>query len=180
MANNVSIGRSQGSAPGIGVRVAILALGLAGMGISGYLTYIHYRWVEPVCLPGFDCGSVLFSPYATFWGVPISLLGLVIYSFLTAGGVLLFYRPGQISSLSALGVYTLALSGTLYSLFLTYRELFRMYAVCMWCLSSALVITCLLVLSIINLPAFGWRIMAVPHLIFMKLSRRYSGNRSEL
>jgi uncharacterized membrane protein len=139
---------------GLAIRLAILALGLAGMGISGYLTYVHYRWVEPVCLGGFDCSSVLFSPYATLWGVPLSLPGLVMYSFLTIGALFLLHRQRWVASLSALTVYSLALSGTLYSIFLTRRE-FEMHAFCSWCLSSALVITVTLALSVVNLKYFG-------------------------
>ena len=143
---------------GTALRIAIIVFGLAGTGISAYLTYIHYRWVEPACLPGFDCNSVLFSPYATTWGLPISLLGLVMYSLLTIGALFLFHRRERVASLSALWIYFLALSGALYSLYLTYREAFKFHAFCSWCLGSAIVVACLLILTVINLGRYGVRL----------------------
>jgi uncharacterized membrane protein len=169
MGSNMDAQHGQVSLPARAVRITIPVLGLVGMGISGYLTYIHYRWVEPVCFAGLDCNSVLFSPYAVIWGIPVSLLGLIMYSVLTAGGLFLLHKNNQLSSLSAMGVYTLALSGTLYSIFLISRE-FKMHAFCSWCLASALVITCILVLSLFNLATFGVRVTEIPNLISAKLS----------
>ncbi len=180
MGNTREIESREASRSGLAVRIAIPVLGALGMGISGYLSYVHYRWVEPVCVPGMDCNSVLFSPYAVLWGVPISLLGFVLYACLVAGGLLLSYRRRQVLPALSLGVYTLALSGTLYSFFLTYREFFKLHALCVWCLGSALVITCLLVVSIVNLAVSGLRFTDIPRLINMRLTRRYSGNRSAL
>jgi uncharacterized membrane protein len=165
--NDNTNGRN-GPLPGLALRLMIPVLGLAGMGISGYLTYVHYRWIEPVCFAGLDCNSVLFSPYATLWGVPLSLLGLVMYFFLTVGGILLLYNKA--AAPSALGIYTLALAGALYSLFLINRE-FEMHAFCSWCLVSALVITCTLVISLVNLAGFGVRLTRVPRLIGGRLLR---------
>jgi uncharacterized membrane protein len=43
----------------------------------------------------------------------------------------------------------MALFGMLFSIYLTYLELFVIHAVCIWCLSSAVIITALMLL---NLP----------------------------
>jgi uncharacterized membrane protein len=173
MDDNMKAPYGKSPLPGLAIRIMIPVLGLAGMGISGYLTYVHYRWVEPVCFAGLDCNSVLFSPYATLWAVPISLLGLVMYSFLTVGGLFLLHKQKRVSSLSALGIYTLAFSGVLYSLFLIYRE-FKMHAFCSWCLASALVITCILGLSLLNLGYLGVRVTDFPRLVSSRLSgKRY-------
>lgn len=151
MRNSVKVASSKASRSALAIRIAIPILGLAGMGISGYLTYIHYQWTEPICLKGLDCNSVLFSPYAQIWGIPISLLGFLVYALLTVGSLLLPSKQIIRSSLVALAIYAMALSGTLYSVYLTYREAFTIHAFCSWCLGSALVITSILVLSFINL-----------------------------
>jgi uncharacterized membrane protein len=44
-------------------------------------------------------------------------------------------------------VFGLALAGTLFSLYLTYLEAFVIEAICAWCLTSAVVITLLLLVS---------------------------------
>jgi uncharacterized membrane protein len=52
-------------------------------------------------------------------------------------------------------VFGLSLAGTLYSLYLTYLELFVIRALCPWCLASALVMVCLMVVSLADLLV--WR-----------------------
>lgn len=163
--NNRKIASSEMLRSGLAILTAIPILGLVGMGISGYLTYIHYQWTEPICLGGLDCNSVLFSPYAQVWGLPISLLGFLMYALLTVCGLLLLRKQKEGSSMIALGIYAMALSGTLYSVYLIYRELFTIHAFCSWCLGSALVMTSILALSIINISASGLRLTNIPRLI---------------
>jgi uncharacterized membrane protein len=55
-------------------------------------------------------------------------------------------------------MFGMALFGTLFSIYLTYLELFVIHAVCIWCLASAVIIT---VLMLLNLPAITlW--LAIP------------------
>lgn len=163
MHRSMKVTSREASRARLAIRIAIPTLGLVGMGISGYLTHMHYRWAESICLPGLDCNSVLFSPYAQVWGLPVSLVGFLMYVFLTASGLMVLCRQ-EGAPLVALGLYTLALSGMLYSVYLTYLEAFKIHAFCSWCLGSSLVITSILVLSIINLSASGLRFTKVPSL----------------
>ena len=62
--------------------------------------------------------------------------------------------------LAALGLLALALVGVLFSIYLTLLELFVIHAVCMWCLSSALIATLILLVAVVQLtprrrPASG-------------------------
>jgi len=155
----------------LGIQTAITILGFVGMGISSYLTYIHYQWVEPICGMGLDCNSVLFSHYAQIWSLPISLLGFLMYALITVCGLLLLWKRKEGLSLLALGIYVIALSGTLYSGYLTYRELFSLHAFCSWCIGSALTIISILVLSLFNLSTSGSHPAEIPHLTNIKLSR---------
>ena len=47
-----------------------------------------------------------------------------------------------------MGIYSAALAGTLYSLYLVYLEIFEIHAFCSWCLASGLVMATMLVLSL--------------------------------
>jgi uncharacterized membrane protein len=51
-------------------------------------------------------------------------------------------------------MFGMAVFGVLYSFYLTYLELFVIRAVCIWCLSSAAIITLLMLLSLG--PASKW------------------------
>jgi uncharacterized membrane protein len=48
----------------------------------------------------------------------------------------------------------MALVGCLFSLYLTYREIFTIKAICPWCVSSAVMMTLLTILTAIRLARF--------------------------
>lgn len=133
------------------IKIAIPVLGLIGMGISSYLTYIHYRSINSVCLLASNCDLVLTSPYARVWGIPLSLFGLLMYACLTILGFLMLTNNIKRKNLIATGIYSLALSGTMFSIYLYYLEIFEIHAFCSWCIASSLVIFSLFALSLVNL-----------------------------
>jgi uncharacterized membrane protein len=60
------------------------------------------------------------------------------------------YRTDALSRIAGPVMFGMALFGTLFSVYLTYLEIYVIHAVCIWCLSSAVIMAALLVL---NLPA---------------------------
>ncbi|MFC1916901.1 vitamin K epoxide reductase family protein [Chloroflexota bacterium] len=132
-------------------KIAMPALGLLGMGISGYLTYIHYQNLKSICLFNADCDPVLTSQYATIWGVPISLFGLLMYSMLTVLSLWSVRARDEWQDVLNLALYSISLSGTVFSLYLYYLEIFEIHAFCSWCIGSSIVIVSILVCSLINL-----------------------------
>jgi uncharacterized membrane protein len=106
-----------------------------GLAIATYLTYVHYAGIEPVCSTG-GCERVQSSNYAELVGIPVAVLGLVGYLGIAAA----LRAPGEAGRAAAA---FLALVGFGYSAYLTYLELFRIHAVCQWCVASALCMTLL-------------------------------------
>ena len=125
--------------------LAILLLSLAGMGVSAYLLYYHWSPAEAFCAGGKSCAEVDASPFSEILGVPVSLLGLFMYAGL-AGLALLSVKGWRGSA--SLGVFGLSLVGLLYSVYLTYLEVFVIHAVCLWCATSAVIITVIFALSL--------------------------------
>lgn len=125
--------------------IAIAVLGLIGLGIATYLTYVHYAHLKPICATG-GCETVQNSKYAKFVGVPVPVLGLI--GWITILGSLLV--PGDIGrAMTAL----FALFGFGFSAYLTYLELFKIEAICQWCVGNAVVMTIVAVLAVVRL----WR-----------------------
>jgi uncharacterized membrane protein len=116
------------------LRTTGLVLTVLGIGIAGYLVYIHYAGIEPVCNIAHGCHKVQTSKYADLAGVPVALLGLIGY--VTLLGALL--APGESARMLAALV---ALVGFGFSAYLTYRELFTIDAICQWCVGSAILMT---------------------------------------
>ena len=59
--------------------IAILVPSLIGIGVAGYLTYVHYEGLKVLCLSSGGCETVQASRYAKLDGVPVAVLGLLGY-----------------------------------------------------------------------------------------------------
>jgi uncharacterized membrane protein len=111
------------------LRLAALLMSVAGIGVAGYLTYVHFAEVKPLCGITSGCVEVQASEYAKLAGVPVALLGLAGYVLILAS---LFVR-GEAALLAGAA---LALVGVTFSAYLTYHELFTIKAICQWCVVS--------------------------------------------
>jgi uncharacterized membrane protein len=115
---------------------AIAGLALLGLAISAYLTWVHYAGIEPVCTGVSDCERVQTSDYAELVGVPVAVIGVVGYATIL---VSLRMRVEVTALLSYLAVA--------FSAYLTWAELFKIEAICQWCVASALASLAIAVLS---------------------------------
>ena len=61
------------------MRAAAIGVALAGLGIAGYLTAVHYSGGTPVCAVAHGCATVQNSDYSKLRGVPVAVLGLLGY-----------------------------------------------------------------------------------------------------
>jgi uncharacterized membrane protein len=125
------------------LRRATAALALAGAGIAGYLTYVHYAHAQPLCTTG-GCEKVQASKYAELLGVPVAVLGLAAYATLFA----LAWIRGAAAALASTLV---ALVGVGFSAYLLWAQLGPIDAICQWCLAQDVVMAALAALSVTRL-----------------------------
>ena len=122
----------------------IAVLAVLGLGIAGYLTYVHYAGIHVLCAASGGCETVQTSSYAKLAGIPVPVLGLIGY----VGILVALLVPGDPGRLATAGI---ALVGFGFSLYLTYLELFVINAICQWCVGSAVLMTVIAVLAVIRL-----------------------------
>lgn len=128
---------------------AIPILAVIGLGAAIYLTYVEVTHTNAICGPVGDCNAVQSSPYAKLFGlIPIGLVGALGYIAILVTWIWRRVRSDAFSKASGPIMFAMALFGTLFSIYLTYLELFVIHAVCIWCLSSAVIITVLMLLSL--------------------------------
>lgn len=140
------------SAPGVGWRQWLVCLlALAGMGAAGYLTWAHLADQSVVCGQSLGCDIVQQSVYSELGGIPIALFGLLAYAVLFALTLLRGRLPEDLDAHIPLAVFGISLIGVLYSAYLTYLEIYVIYAICRWCVSSAVIITLIFLLSLFDL-----------------------------
>jgi uncharacterized membrane protein len=126
-------------------RVVLVALGIC---IAGYLAYIETTHSTALCGPVGDCNAVQQSTYARLFGVlPVAYVGLVGYLLIGVALGISRLASETASRAATSALVVLSLCGTLFSIYLTALEPFVIGATCAWCLSSAVVVTLLLLLS---------------------------------
>jgi len=132
------------------VRLQALALGaaLAGLGISIYLTVVHYSTIPLACPANalINCEQVLSSPYGVIGGsgVPTSAAGIVWF------GVSALLAARLLSGRQVLAPIQLAWStlGLLTVLFLVYLEIVQLGAVCIWCSAAHLLVLLIFLIAL--------------------------------
>lgn len=129
----------------------IRLLALAGMGVSAYLTWAHLAHQSVACGQSQGCDTVQQSIYSEVAGIPVALLGLMAYTALFALTFLRGHVPDPWDDYVPLAIFGISLIGMLYSAYLTYLELFVIYAICRWCVGSAIIITAIFLLSLSDL-----------------------------
>jgi len=129
------------------LRIAMIVLTVLGVGIASYVTYVHYAGIKPACTAGESCTKVQTSIYSELAGVPVALMGLIGYVAILASLLAPETERTRFATL------VLTLGGFGFSAYLTYRELFSIHAICEWCVTSAIVMTLLMLLSV-------WRFLA--------------------
>lgn len=129
---------------------AALLLAAIGIGIAGYLVYVHYTDTKVLCSISHGCETVQKSKYAKLAGVPVALLGLIGYVAIL---VSLFVRTetGRLASAA------MALVGLGFSGWLTYLEGARIHAWCQWCVGSAIVMTLLFATNTVRMVGYVGR-----------------------
>jgi uncharacterized membrane protein len=122
-----------------------------GIGVAGYIAIADSGGGSPVCLAGGSgCETVANSTYSHLFGVNIAVFGIVGYVLLLAASLL----RGDLARMGGFGV---ALGGFGYSVYLTYLELFKIEAICQWCVASAVLMTILFCLNAIRMIGYVGR-----------------------
>jgi uncharacterized membrane protein/thiol-disulfide isomerase/thioredoxin len=118
-------------------------LALLGLAVAGYLAFVETSQATAYCGPVGDCNTVQQSEYAVLFGVPVGILGVAGYLGILLAWVL--SRIRRLAVLAAWAIFLMALGGTLFSIYLTFLEPFVIGAVCLWCLTSAVLMGTLLI-----------------------------------
>jgi len=131
-------------------RMLIAALAFAGVFLAIYLTLYKLGAIgELACSVG-DCETVNLSRWSRFLGLPVAAWGAGFYAVLFA--VAMAGTTDRLAEDPRVSLALVALTGwgVLFSGWLTYLELFVIHAICMWCVVSAILVTVLFGLSVVD------------------------------
>lgn len=129
-----------------------MILCLGGIGVSIYVTILHYAHIAPVCSDtgAVDCEAVLTSPQSVFWGVPVPVYGLIFFVGMFAFSIPKLWKTTLwwIPWLRLLG----SVVGIVFALRLIYEELFAVKKICLWCTSVHVIAFLMFVIIVTGWP----------------------------
>ena len=124
-------------------------LSVIGFGVAGYLAYVEVSHVSAVCGPVGDCNTVQQSEYARLFGIlPIGVMGLAGYVAILLSWLVSRFVNGPFVDMALIAIFVMTAFGTLFSVYLTFLEPFVIGATCAWCLTSAILMTALMLISV--------------------------------
>ena len=130
--------------------IIILVCSLIAIITSTYLLYSHYLDESSFCdiSEGISCDIVNRSLYSEIFGIPISLLSLITFYFISVITISAL-KNEKIFGLSKRKIYDiifwLMIFSLVFALYLVYIEAFVLYAVCPLCVLLDIIILAILI-----------------------------------
>ena len=138
------------------VWVAMAVLSTIGAIDTGAITLKRWGLLGPLLCPGGggDCDKVLNSPWGTLFGQPLSLFGCLAYATVLVLALLPLLLQGEarrdLLARSRWFLFLLTSAMAVFSVVLMAVMLFKIQALCPFCILSALLSLALLVLSLLS------------------------------
>jgi uncharacterized membrane protein len=136
-------------------RMAAALLSLAGFFVSLYLYLYKIGRIGTLACGTGGCETVQTSPFSRFFGLEVALYGVVGYLVLLVLSMDMLRRP--VAGISSRLLLILSGVGLAFTIYLTYLELFVIKAICRWCVGSAVIITLIFIVALLD-----WRRRAAP------------------
>jgi uncharacterized membrane protein len=132
-------------------RMSAALLSLAGLFISAYLYLYKLGMIGSLACGTGGCETVQLSPWSSIAGVDVALVGVLGYAGLLIL-TLAALQPGLVGRRWPGGLLAgLAGLGVLFTVYLTYLELFVIHAICRWCVASGFVILAIFIVALLDL-----------------------------
>ncbi|MGV1050143.1 MAG: vitamin K epoxide reductase family protein [Solirubrobacterales bacterium] len=131
------------------LRRLIAFVAALGVGVATYITIADSGGGAPACLAGGGgCETVANSSYSHIAGVNVAVFGIVGYLLLLASAF-------WVGDAARFGGFAVSLGGFGFSVYLTYIEIFKIEAICQWCVASAVLMTILFLLNATRLIGYA-------------------------
>jgi uncharacterized membrane protein len=130
------------------LRIAIAFIGVLGICVATYILISDSTSGAPACLAGgTGCETVAKSSYSHILGINVAVFGILGWILILAT-VLFGNDPAR------LGGFLFTLGGFGFSIYLTYLEIWKIEAICQWCVTNAVLMTICFLLNVARLLAY--------------------------
>jgi len=129
-------------------RMVIAMLALLGALIALYLTLYKVGVIGTLaCSTVGNCETVQLSRWSVLMGFPVASWGIGYYVAVLAIAVAGLQDRWSDSPAISLVLFILTAWGVVFSAWLTYLELFVIHAICIWCVTSAILAVIIFLLA---------------------------------
>jgi uncharacterized membrane protein len=130
-------------------RMGAALMSLLGLLISAYLYLYKIGRIGTLACGSGACETVQTSSWSRFAGVEVALIGVLGYAALLLVALVAIQTADSGRRWPADVLAAMAAGGVLFSVYLTYLELFVIQAICRWCVGSGAIIVTILVLALL-------------------------------
>ncbi len=131
-------------------RMLTALVALVGLFVALYLWLYKAGVIGTLACGAGSCETVQLSKWATLLSMPVAAWGVAFYAVVFAVAFALVQDRFQGSGKLSLTLLVLTTWGVIFSLWLTYLELFVIHAICRWCVVSAVIACVLWVLAVVD------------------------------
>ena len=132
-------------------RMIVAALALAGIFIALYLTLYKLGVIGQLSCSIGSCETVNTSKWSRFLGLPVAAWGVLFYLDVFAVALIGTLPRFENERVISVVLVAEAAVGVLFSAWLTYLELGVIHAICIWCVTSALIVTLIFLVALADL-----------------------------
>jgi uncharacterized membrane protein len=139
-------------------RMLMALIALIGVFVSLYLTLYKLGYIGTLACGTGGCETVQLSKWGDFLGVPVAGWGVVYYVAVLGLAIASVQERFAGSRRLTSGLLIVTGWGLLFTLWLTYLELFVIHAICRWCVGSAAMTILLFALALWEWRSGEWRV----------------------
>ena len=126
----------------------VATLALAGIFVAIYLLLYKLGMIGGLSCAVGSCEIVNTSRWANFLGIPVAGWGVGFYISLFVLAMVSTREEFAESRTVSMVLLAMATTGVLFSAWLTYLELFKIHAICQWCVVSAIIVTIIFLVAL--------------------------------
>ncbi len=134
-------------------RMGLAVLALCGVLLATYLSLHDLGYIGALACGTGSCELVQTSRWSRLLGVHVAVWGAMYYGLVFAVAMAAVNERYLADPRLSLALVGLTAWGVLFSAWLTYVELFRIHAICRWCVGSATIVVVLFALALLDYRA---------------------------
>lgn len=124
---------------------------LAGLFVATYLGLYKLGYIGTLACSVGSCETVQLSRWATLWGLPVAVWGIGFYAAVLVVSLVGLSTTYADSLRLSQVLVVMTGFGVLFSAWLTWLELYVIHAICTYCVGSAVIVTILFVIALLDL-----------------------------